>query len=104
MMPTNLPIACSLSDAALQQREADLLARFRSEFLAIAELASGYALKISGEDRCLQLVADLMQAERECCPFLTFELTAEPAMGPLTLSITGPDGTKDFLKTVLFKG
>jgi hypothetical protein len=46
-------------------------------------------------------VADLIMAERECCPFLTFQLTAEPKMGALTLRITGSDGTKDFLNSIL---
>ena len=46
------------------------------------------------------LVADLIIAERECCPFLTFQLTAESQMGALTLRVTGPDGTKEFLKSI----
>jgi hypothetical protein len=47
----------------------------------------------------LALVADLIMAERECCPFLTFHLTAEPKIGPLT--IRRMDGTKEFLKSIL---
>jgi hypothetical protein len=46
-------------------------------------------------------MADLIIAERECCPFLTFQLTAEPKMGALTLRITGPEGTKESLKSIL---
>jgi len=46
-------------------------------------------------------VADLIIAERECCPFLTFELTAEPKMGALTIRITGPESTKQFLRSIL---
>jgi len=56
---------------------------------------------LPGERRWLALVADLMMAERECCPFLTFQLTAEPKMGPLTLRITGPDGAKELLNSIL---
>jgi hypothetical protein len=61
----------------------------------------GYAFRVAGEKSWLALVADLMMAERDCCPFLTFQLTAEPHMGALTVRITGPDGTKEFLKSVL---
>jgi hypothetical protein len=46
-------------------------------------------------------VCELILAERECCPFLTFELTAQPNMGPMIVRMTGPAGTKDFLKTIL---
>jgi hypothetical protein len=34
---------------------------------------------------------------------VTFELVAQPSMGPVIVGVTGPAGTKDFLKTVLCK-
>jgi hypothetical protein len=43
----------------------------------------------------------MIVAERECCPFLTFEFVAQAGMGPGIVRLTGPAGTKDFLKTVL---
>jgi len=95
------PVACCLSDAELRKREATLLAQFKSALTAAEELPDGYAFRIPGEKRWLAVVADLIMAERECCPFLTFQLTAEPKMGALTLRITGSDGTKDFLKSIL---
>jgi hypothetical protein len=95
------PVACCLSDAELRKREATLLAQFKSALTATEELPDGYAFSLLGEKRWLALVADLIIAERECCPFLTFQLTAEPKMGALTVRITGPDGTKEFLKSIL---
>ena len=65
------------------------------------ELPDGYAFRILGDKRGMVLVCELISAERECCPFLTFELTAQPNMGPLSVRVTGPSGTKDFLKTIL---
>ena len=38
----------------------------------------------------------MIAAERERRPFLTFELIAEPNMGPLALRMTGPAGAKEF--------
>lgn len=98
---SSIPVACCLSDAELREREATLLAQFKSGVVGIEELDDGYAFRLPGENNCLGLVADLMMAERECCPFLTFQLTAEPNMGALTVRITGPDGTKEFLKSFL---
>jgi len=95
------PVACCLSDAELRKREAMLLAQFKSALIATEELPDGYAFRIPGEKKWLALVADLIIAERECCPFLAFQLTAEPKMGALTLRITGPEGTKEFLKSIL---
>jgi hypothetical protein len=90
---------CSLSDAEKRDRESTLLARFKSGVLATEELGDGFAFRVPGDKDWLRLVADLMIAERECCPFLTFQLTAEPQRGALTVRITGPDGTKEFLKS-----
>jgi hypothetical protein len=98
-VPDDNPVACCLTDVELRQREATLLAQFKSALTATEEIADGYAFRIPGENRWLALVADLIIAERECCPFLTFELTAEPRMGALTIRITGPEGTKEFLKS-----
>jgi hypothetical protein len=96
--PGDIPVACCLSDAELREREATLLAQFKSALTAIEELGDGYAFRLPGEKRLLALVAELIIAERECCPFLTFQLTAEPTMGALTVRMTGPDGTKEFLR------
>ena len=49
------------------------------------------------------MIAKMIVAERECCPFLTFELVAQPNMGPVIVSVTGPAGAKEFLRTVLCK-
>jgi len=97
----NLPVACSLATAELREREATLLARFRSGAMETEELEHGYAFRLSGDAESVGLVAELMVAERACCPFLTFEVVALPNMGPLTVRITGPDGTKQFVRRVL---
>jgi hypothetical protein len=99
----DMPIACYLTSAELREREATLLAQFRSVVIETEELRDGYAFRLPGEKRWLALVADLIIAERECCPFLTFQLTAEPKMGALAVRMTGPDGAKEFLRTILCK-
>jgi hypothetical protein len=65
------------------------------------ELNNGYAFRIPSDKKWLAVVMELMLAERECCPFLRFELTAESNMGTLMLRMTGSAGTKDFLKSIL---
>jgi hypothetical protein len=98
---SGIPVACTLSDAEKREREATLLAQFRSGLITAEELDDGYAFRVPGDNNWLALVADLIMAERECCPFLTFQLTAEPKMGPLTVRITGAEGTKEFLRSLL---
>lgn len=100
-MSEQLPVACCLSDEELRKREATLLAQFKAALTATEELDDGYVFRMPGDGKWLVLITDLMVTERDCCPFLRFELTAEPKMGPLLLRITGPAGTKEFLSSIL---
>ena len=99
----DIPIACCLTSAELRKREATLLAQFRSAVIESEELPNGYAFRVPGDPKWIAITAEMIVAERECCPFLTFEFVAEPSMGPVIVRVTGPTGTKDFLKTVLYK-
>jgi hypothetical protein len=100
-MADEIPVACCLSNEELRTREATLLAQFKSALLTTEELSDGYLFRIPGDKKWLAVAAELIAAERECCPFLRFELTAEPAMGPVTVRMTGPAGAKEFLKSIL---
>jgi hypothetical protein len=99
----DMPVACCLTSAELREREATLLAQFRAAVIGTEELRDGYAFRVPGDGKWIGLIAELMVAERECCPFLTFEFVAQPSMGPVIVRVTGPAGTKDFLKTVWCK-
>jgi hypothetical protein len=99
----DMPIACCLTSAELRERGATLLAQFGSAVIGMEELRDGYAFRLPGDGKWIVTIAKMIVAERECCPFLTFELVAQPDMGPVIVRVTGPPGTKDFLKTVLFK-
>ena len=96
-----LPIACSLTSAELREREATLLAQFRAAIIKTEELQDGYAFHIPGDGERIRQVAELIVAERECCPFLVFEVSALPNMGPVTVRVSGPVGTKEFLSSLL---
>src|ERR1700745_4212234 len=97
----NLPLVCCLTTAELRDREATLLAQFRSGVVETEELPDGYAFRIPGDASWIRLFAVLIVGERDCCPLLFFELAAEPNKGPITVRVTGPDSTKEFLRTIL---
>ena len=99
--PDDIPVACCLTSAELRERAATLLAQFRSAVIETEELADGYAFRVPGDGKWIAMIAEMIVAERECCPFLTFELVAQPNMGPVIVSLTGPAGAKEFLRTVV---
>ena len=94
------PIACSLTTVELCNREATLLAQFKSRVIATEELPDGYAFRIPADTASIAAVEELIAAERECCRFLAFELTAGTNMGPVIVHVTGPSGAKEFIKTM----
>jgi hypothetical protein len=100
MTAVNFPVACSLTSAELQERQERLLKKVRSEVAEIKELENGFAYKFpAGKERITEL-AQLIDLEHQCCPFLRFQLTVESDDGHLWLEMTGPEGTKDFLAEV----
>jgi hypothetical protein len=42
-------------------------------------------------------VTQTVEAERHCCRFLRFTITVEPDEGEITLDLSGPPGTREFV-------
>ena len=99
-MDSQLPIACALSDTAFRQRREGLLQTVAAAVVKKHELANGFAYCFPPEPKWIAELAQVITFERECCPFLQFALRVEPENGPIWLELTGPEGTKDFLKSI----
>jgi hypothetical protein len=93
----NLPIACRLTDSELQQRREEVLRQVKAAITGIKETESGFVYEFSSSSERIASLANLIALEHECCPFLSFRLTVEPAEAPVSLEVSGPPGTKDFL-------
>ena len=61
------------------------------------ELANGYAIRLDGGAVRPADVAEWMELERRCCPFLTLELAASRRERDWWLRLKGPPGVKEFL-------
>jgi hypothetical protein len=93
----SLPIACNLTGAELQERRRTVLQRLRGAVLEVKELPDGYSYSFRSDGNRFKELTDMIDLERQCCPFLQFGVTVAAGNGPLILQITGPEGTKDFL-------
>jgi hypothetical protein len=94
---TGLPVACTLSEPELAQRRAGLFADLARRRQEARWLPEGISLRYRSEEGTLALLGEFIQLERQCCPFLRFQLTVEPGDGPIWLELTGPAGTREFL-------
>lgn len=95
MSPTQPPVACALSSPAQAARLNELRATIFAACSAVEETADGYAFAFDG--RVAPHVIEFVTFERECCPFLTFDLHLPPASEPLYLELSGNDEVKAFV-------
>ena len=98
---TQLPLACTLTSPELRAQRAQVLAFLRRHCRDAHSLQHGYRLRFDADPDVLVEIASLIDVERQCCAFLCFQLTVEPADGPVWLELTGPAGTREFLDTEL---
>ena len=99
--PSQLPVACSLTPEALQARRANLLPGLCRRADQTEPLPNGIRLRFSASTEALEAIAWTLEAERQCCRFLRFDLTIEPDAGAILLTLTGPAGTFEFLDALV---
>ena len=95
--PEHLPVACSLTPEEMRERQASLIPALIERAVAIEPNGEGYLLRFKSEAATLRTIADMVAAESRCCPFLRFDLCVPPALGDVTLTVSGPPGTRAFL-------
>ena len=99
---TDLPIVCTLSEEGRRARRQGLLARVARRATSATKTPAGYRFEFQAGSDTLSLIATMIDAERQCCRFLQFELRVDADLGPLTLTLTGPEGTQQFLEALLY--
>lgn len=90
-----MPIACGLSSPEQTARLGKLRTTIFAACNAIEETADGYAFAFDGH--VAPQILDFVAFERECCPFLTFDLHLPPASELLYLELSGNDEVKRFI-------
>jgi len=106
------PLACDINALSAPQRERHraLGDRLHSAVVGRAELANGYTLVLdlgrlpadsAGAPFCVVEVAEWVNLEARCCPFLDFGIDVSGSGRTVRLRLTGGKGVKSFLKTDL---
>jgi hypothetical protein len=106
------PLACDLNALSAPQRERHraLGDRLHSAVVGRVEIANGYTLVLdlgrlpadsAGFPFCVVEVAEWVDLEAHCCPFLDFGIDVSRRGRVLKLRLTGGKGVKAFLKTEL---
>ena len=96
----SLPIVCTLTPEELARRRDGLLPGLIERAALVEELENGLRLRFPNAKGLLTELIQVVEAERCCCTFLRFQLIAEPGEGPITFEVTGPPGTREFLRSL----
>jgi hypothetical protein len=88
-------------DATQRQRHQQVSKELFAAIHAARELPDGYAFSLPAETPVILLAAEFISRERLCCPFFEFQLEVKNGDTPLWLRITGRDGVKQFLKSLV---
>ena len=93
-------IACNPNAIPAERRERwlEIATQMYAAVQEIQELSDGYAFRLPSSSEMLLLVAEDLNFERLCCPFIRFTLDIEPNEGPYWLRFTGAAGVKEFLR------
>lgn len=105
--PQNDPvIACDPSPISAEQRERwmVIVKQLYGATEEIRGLPDGYALRLPNSSEMLLLIAEDLNMERLCCPFLRYTVEIEPQHGPFWLHMTGGNGVKEFLRIAFESG
>lgn len=94
-----VPIACTLPAETLARRGHTLLPGLAARATRRVDGVDTMTLEFTPE--LLTDIAAVIDAERQCCRFLTFDVTVAPDGGPITLTLSGPPGTREFLDALL---
>ena len=94
----DIPIACQLLPTDFQKRRETLMQSTIVQFSQVTELENGYQFHYLGSDDVAMELVEFINFERQCCPFLTFELGFAPQGAGITLSILGNNEIKTFIQ------
>jgi hypothetical protein len=103
-MPTELPIACSLSATELPARFAQM-AQLGRDALVDVELSGTHAtLRFAAGAGVRERVTSVVAAESACCAFLAMQIRDEP--DAVVLDITAPEDAELVLRELVdaFRG
>ena len=96
IMDSQPPIACNLEamSQSQRQRHTELRGAIDAKMAAVEEAPDGLEFRFSSDAETILQVAEFINLERLCCPFLHFSLEVEPHAGPLRLRLKGGEGDK----------
>ena len=99
-MNSTTPLACNMNVFTPIQREAHIKTTIEliRAVQGVQEVENGYEFSFPNKTEFISKIAEFIANERLCCPFLNFTLHVPANSETLSLALTGPLGTQEFLQ------
>lgn len=107
--PAPRPLVCRVDTLTEAQREGHraLGKNLLGAVVRTSELSNGYELLFDlrritdreGKPYCVVELAEWVELEARCCPFLAFRIDVASEGGEVRMRLTGPAGVREFLRT-----
>lgn len=93
------PYACKPNaiKAEDKPRYRELAKKVKSGREEVKETPEGYALRFPADSLSIREIAEFITFERECCPFIHFEIIVEKDNGAVWLRMEGGEEVKEIL-------
>ncbi len=96
---SSIPITCLLSESERARRGEQLSQSLFDAVQETRELSDGFAFRFLPEREWLDALVEFVASERECCPFLLFDVRSGPGLAPIWLHIRGEsDEAKEVIR------
>ena len=99
-MNSDTPLVCNMNVFTPAERENHIRTTIRL-FQAVQEIheaENGFEFIFPNDSEMITRLAKFITNERLCCPFLEFVLRITQNDEPISLTLTGPEGTQEFLR------
>lgn len=93
-------ITCNMAVFTPSQREGhiELARHLFGRVEGVVSVQNGFTFTFSNETDMLIRMGEFIANERMCCPFLKFHLEVNGEAQPFALTLSGPEGTQEFIK------
>ncbi len=91
------PVACSLTDPELRERLELLRSGLFAQTRSVREDTAGFTFTFDNTDSNAEALLNVVLLERQCCPFLHFNINITPRPEELAIHIGGTDEAHTFV-------
>lgn len=92
---------CRLGSSEMQERLGEVRGNFLVHVRGVEELENGYRYRFEKSTDRMQTLTEFIDFESRCCAFMRFDLSVEAGAQEISLSLTGPAGTKELLESMM---